>query len=320
MIRSREVASERKARFECLVVMELGAVVQGERVESSGLLDERLAGCAGHLFGCAGAEFFDHRITGFTFQQGENAVMLVLPDDRVAFPMPDLQALFDGFAALADVALASQNASRILAVVTLAPKLGHDPHAFEERTSRLLVTEDVAVDRFVTDAPLLTHAQASADLFRAPFLAQQRFNPLPLGRAEPRAPTRSPAPRAGIFVRLFRSVASVVGGAVAPQLPADRTGRAPHLAGNLGLREAHTLQPCNAVSFLSGELVVFIHRCFLFLGGKWKLSVSQLARLFQGALHFVCESATHNKTPRPTINPLLYWRICTMLGIILFKH
>ncbi|WP_227818345.1 hypothetical protein, partial [Nitrogeniibacter aestuarii] len=45
-----------------------------------------------------------------------------------------------------------------------------------------------------------------------------------------------------------------------------------------------------------GELMVLIHQCFLFLGGKWKPSVSQLARSFQEALHFVCESARPNNS------------------------
>jgi hypothetical protein len=74
--------------------------------------------------------------------------------------------------------------------------------------------------------------------------------------------------------------------------------------GNLGLAVACTAQPRDAVSFFLGELMVLIHQCFLFLGGKWKLSVSQLARPFQEALHFVCESAAHNKSLHPTCKTL----------------
>jgi hypothetical protein len=48
-----------------------------------------------------------------------------------------------------------------------------------------------------------------------------------------------------------------------------------------------------------GELMVLIQGAFLFLRGKWKYQVSQLAHLLSGALHFVCECAVSNISFNP---------------------
>ena len=67
MIRRGEIAGQREAYFELLVIMELGSVVEGERMKASGMFSEHSASRAGDLIGCARLELLDHRITGFSF-------------------------------------------------------------------------------------------------------------------------------------------------------------------------------------------------------------------------------------------------------------
>ena len=306
MIRRGEIANQGEAGFKRFVVMELGAIVQREGMEASGVFSERSARGTGDLICRSRLEFLDHGVTGFSFEQCEDAVMLVLPDDRVAFPVPELLALLDRFAAFGNVPLARQHTSRILAVIAFAPLLRHDPHVSVQRASRFLVTQNVAIDRFMTDRALPCGTQSATDLLRAPFLAQQNIHVLPLLGTEPRSTSRGTPTRGGVRMRFLSSIVSVTSRAVAPHLSADRTGRTPQFLGDLRLREARTAQSRDAVSFLLGELMVPIHHCFLFLGGKWKLLVSQLARLFQEALHFVCESAWHNTTVKGTAEKLRF--------------
>ena len=116
--------------------------------------------------------------------------MLVGTDDRIAFPMPDLLTPFDRLIAFGNMAFPGQHASRIMAVVPLAPQLGHDPHVSEQRTSGFFVAQDVAIDRFMTDTPSTRNTQGSADLFRTPFLAQQGFDFAPLVGTEPGSASR----------------------------------------------------------------------------------------------------------------------------------
>ena len=65
MVRRGEVAGQWEARFELLVVMELRSVVEGECMEATCMLSERLTGCAGDLSGGACPELLDHGIAGF---------------------------------------------------------------------------------------------------------------------------------------------------------------------------------------------------------------------------------------------------------------
>lgn len=111
--------------------------------------------------------------------------MLVLTDHRVAFPVPDRQALLDRALTFRDVTLTRQHAARIFAVVPFASLLGHDPRVPVERPTGLLVLEDVPIDRLVTDRPHAFGLHRRRNLLWAPFPFQQLFHLLHLFRAEP---------------------------------------------------------------------------------------------------------------------------------------
>jgi hypothetical protein len=84
---------------------------------------------------------------------------------------------------------------------------------------------------------------------------------------------------------------------VARELPADGTGVAAHLAGDLRFRFATYQERADSVAFLLRELMIPTHVCVLFLveidvyGGG-----SQLSRFYSRALHLLLEFAEPNKS------------------------
>ena len=111
MIGSSEVAFEREVLFKLLVAMELGAVVEGDRLETGAMFLDGLQGGLGNGSGGSRVQLFDDGEAGLSFNEGENAVVEIAADHSIAFPMTELQTGFDLRWALRDMPLTRENSA-----------------------------------------------------------------------------------------------------------------------------------------------------------------------------------------------------------------
>lgn len=167
VIRGGEVALDRVHLLDGLVVMELGAVVERDRLEPLAVLRDRHHRRFVDLGHRAARKLLDDGQARLALDQRQHTVVLVGADHGVAFPVPDAQPRRHFLGALTDVPLARQNAPVIDAAVTLARELRDDPRVLPQRASELAVTQDVAVDRAVAEVQLCAHAQHTCDLLGA---------------------------------------------------------------------------------------------------------------------------------------------------------
>ena len=94
----------------------------------------------------------------------------VRADDGVAFPMAAYLPSFNFCRPCRYVSFSGQDASGILAIVTLSALFGHDSQVGIEPPTALFVFEDVLVDGLVADRERSVALQMIGDLLRAPFL------------------------------------------------------------------------------------------------------------------------------------------------------
>ena len=114
MIGSGEVDLEWKALLEAGVVVELGAVVEGEGLEVAAVTSDGAGGGVRDFVHGPGLELLDDGVAGLAFDQGEHAVMQVAAHHGVAFPVADAAEQFDFQRSLGDGSLAWEHASGIV--------------------------------------------------------------------------------------------------------------------------------------------------------------------------------------------------------------
>src|SRR6266849_3121118 len=156
----------------------------------------------------------------------------------------------------ADRALTGQAAATVVAPVPLAASLPGAPQVAVQLAACSLVRPDVAVNRLVADRELLRAAESARHLLRAPVLAQQRLDPLPVARRKPPVASRPRASPSCVPVGELRAVGGVAPGAIAPDLAPDGAAVAPEQAGDRGGGEAPLPQQAQGVPFREGDLVI----------------------------------------------------------------
>ena len=109
VVRRGEVDLHWEALFEQLVVMELGAVVEGDRLEQPAVLSERAGRRTRDLVLGARLELHHDRVSSLALHQREHAVAQVAAHHGVAFPVAHALSSFDLARSLGDVALAGQH-------------------------------------------------------------------------------------------------------------------------------------------------------------------------------------------------------------------
>ncbi len=72
--------------------MELGAIVEGERLEPVAMASDRARGCTRDLVLGASAELLDDRVAGLALHQREHAMTHVAAHDGITLPMTDALA------------------------------------------------------------------------------------------------------------------------------------------------------------------------------------------------------------------------------------
>jgi hypothetical protein len=209
MIRSGEVDLDGEASLEDGVIVEFGAVVEGERFEVAVVTTEG-SGCrAVNFTGIAGGELLEDSETGLSLDQGEDTVTHVAAHDGVAFPVTDGVSQFDFGWPLGNGALAWEDAPRIDTAITLACVLADDAGVSPEVAAGALVPSDATVDRFVADAQRAALSEDAGDLFGAPLAANEASAGVHIGRAEASPAAASAASGDGVTVGLVGPVLAV---------------------------------------------------------------------------------------------------------------
>ena len=293
MIRGSEVALDGMNLLDDLVIMKLGAVVKRDRLEALAVLRDGLHGRLVDLGHRAARQLLDDGHAGLAFNQSQHAMVLISADDGIAFPVPNSLPCFDLSGTFADVPFARHDASVINAAVALASKLGNDPRVTPQRATLGLVSQDVTVDRAVTDVQLCPQAQHTRDLLRAPLLAKQGVHVGPVIGLEQGPATTSPTPGLRVLLRLRRPVRAVIPRGVPSHFSADRRGTSPHFQRDQSHTRATAQSRGNEVSFLSGELVIR-QGCNPCLAGKRKQQYLRSPPYSKQVLHFGCQSAQPN--------------------------
>ena len=114
VVRCCEVDLHWEALFELGVIVELGAVVERDRLEASSMLAQGSRGRFGYLVLGATLELFDDRKARLALHQRAHAVTHIAAHDRVTFPIPRPLPALDFGRLLADVALARQHAPGVV--------------------------------------------------------------------------------------------------------------------------------------------------------------------------------------------------------------
>ncbi len=114
MIGSREVAGNRESGLYLLIGMKFGTVVEGDGEEALPVLGDGLDTGLGDFKSSSGAYFLDDDEAGSTFDESNDTVMAVRANDRVGFPMTDLEARFDLVGAFRDRTFTREDASRVV--------------------------------------------------------------------------------------------------------------------------------------------------------------------------------------------------------------
>lgn len=95
MVGIGEVASYRKSLFELLVAMELGAIIERDRLEAFPMLAYGLHAGPVHLFDGTSLYLLDDKEASFSFDERNDAMMAVAADHGIAFPVPDACSMFN---------------------------------------------------------------------------------------------------------------------------------------------------------------------------------------------------------------------------------
>lgn len=117
MVGIGEVESDTGLVFDMLIGMELGAVVGGNCCEGALLATDKLNDFLIELGGGPGSELPDEEVFGFSFDDGDDAVVIVGAKDGVDFPMAEARAILSTRGSLRDVALSGEDPPRIVGSV-----------------------------------------------------------------------------------------------------------------------------------------------------------------------------------------------------------
>ena len=206
MIRRRKITFDRVNLLKRSVIMELRAVVKGDRLDALAVLGQghqrRLRG----LQHRARAELFDDRKATLALHQGQHAMALIAAHHGVALPVAQTLASLHFFGPGTDMPLACQNTPGASAAVALAGELGHDSRVQPQVSTLHAVSANPPVDRLVADVHLTRHTQRLGNLLWAPLHPQQGVYPHPVSRRVATATAASPAPTDGVNLRLRRAV------------------------------------------------------------------------------------------------------------------
>ena len=168
-------------------------------------------------------------------------MLRALAHDRIDFPVPAIPASLDAGRAFGNVPFVSQAAAAIIGVVTLSALLRSLSQVPPEHSASGFVAPDVAVDRFVTQAPLHQPEPANNpdDLFWRPLLAQQSTYDDKVPVAVMSVTPGAPAPGHGFSVRSGESIAQVDAVTlITPKLPRYRAAMSAQGSGDISLAKA----------------------------------------------------------------------------------
>src|SRR5207244_12839001 len=98
--------------FELSVVVELGAVVERERLEVAAMAPDGTRGGAGHFVLAAATQFLDDRVASLALHESEHAMAQVTAHHRATFPVTAFASLAPFEPSPADRALAGHYAPR----------------------------------------------------------------------------------------------------------------------------------------------------------------------------------------------------------------
>ena len=104
-----EVALKREMLLELLVAVELGAVVEGDCLEAGAVFSDSAQSGLCHGIGSTRLQLFDDGEAGLSLDEGENTVMAIAANHRIALPVAELQTGLDLWRPFRDMALTGQN-------------------------------------------------------------------------------------------------------------------------------------------------------------------------------------------------------------------
>lgn len=88
MVGSGEVTRYRKDILEFLVPMELGAIIERDRLEVFLMLSNSLDACLVDFFDGSSLDLLDYKEACLPFDKRYDAMMTVAANHRIAFPVP----------------------------------------------------------------------------------------------------------------------------------------------------------------------------------------------------------------------------------------
>jgi len=90
MIRIGKVASYRESLLKDFVAMEFSTIIKGNGFEFIFMLMNSFRTSSINFFDGSSLYFLDDNKTRFSFYQGDDTVMAIIPNDCIAFPMADI--------------------------------------------------------------------------------------------------------------------------------------------------------------------------------------------------------------------------------------
>jgi len=233
----------------------LPPVVRGQRVNMPGQRPQKAHDSLADCIGAFARHLSNHRQAGLSLAQGNQRPLVVFADDGVKFPVSQATTALNNGGTFVNKNPAWQLTPAAVAPIAL-PALLAAAKVQMQITPETLVMANVALNPLVADPAKPLLRQPQTDLFRAPVLAQQGFNPAPVLRRQSRLRLALPALDRKAL-RLLRALAAPA--AVAPQLPADCGLVDADNVGNLGLVASRFHQGVNLVSLLLGKLRIMSH-------------------------------------------------------------
>src|SRR5690625_7268521 len=101
-----------------------------------------------------------HHIQAHTLTQGQQGAFAGLPDDRIAFPVTQPLFLIDDSRALVNALAVTYTAPAIVASISFAIGLAHDPQVRVKIPAVCLISQYHLVDRLVVEAhPVLVRSE-----------------------------------------------------------------------------------------------------------------------------------------------------------------
>lgn len=255
VIRSGEVEGRAGRLFDDGVVVELSAVVSGNRfdeftVSANEVKRPMIRVLLGSCF-----EFAEEQVAGFALDDTDEAVETAFADDRVDLPVADLGAQLGCAGPLADVSFTGQATAAVIGAIALASLLSCAAQIRVEGATETAILPDMLIDGFMADRELPVAAQVAGDLFWAPLASQQGFDEFEIGAGEVLIASRARATTVGFLDGLARPVVPPAG-AVSLEFSRDRAAMPPERTGDLGLVESLLSQHSEHIPLFGGDLAI----------------------------------------------------------------